>query len=46
MGRQPKTVMKSFEAFKGGDKVDIQVELFPWEKLDMVNEVKSAFGLS
>ncbi|HHZ96931.1 MAG TPA: methionine adenosyltransferase [Flavobacteriales bacterium] len=46
MGRQPKTVMKSFEAFKGGDKVDIEVELFPWEKLDMVNEVKSAFGLS
>ena len=46
MGRQPKTVMKSFEAFKGGDKVDIEVELFPWEKLDMVNEVKSTFGLS
>ncbi|HIB76977.1 MAG TPA: methionine adenosyltransferase [Flavobacteriales bacterium] len=46
MGRQPKTVMKSFEAFKGGDKVVIEVELFPWEKLDMVNEVKSAFGLS
>ena len=46
MGRQPKTVMKSFEAFKGGDKVDIEVELFPWEKLDMVNEVKSVFGLS
>lgn len=46
MGRQPKTVIKSFEAFKGGDKVVIEVELFPWEKLDMVNEVKSAFGLS
>ena len=46
MGRQPKTVMKSFEAFKGGDKVVIEVELFPWEKLDMVNEVKSTFGLS
>jgi S-adenosylmethionine synthetase len=45
MGRTPKTVTKTFQAFKGGEKVDIVVELFPWEKLDMVEEVKSAFGL-
>lgn len=45
MGRAPKTVTKTFQAFKGGEKVEIVVELFPWEKLDMIDEVKSAFGL-
>ena len=45
MGRTPKTITKTFEAFKGGEKVDIVVELFPWEKLDMLDEVKSDFGL-
>ena len=45
MGRTPKVVTKSFEAFKGGDRVELEVELFPWEKLDRVNEVKKAFGL-
>lgn len=45
MGRTPQTVTKTFQAFKGGEKVDIVVELFPWEKLDMVNDVKSAFGI-
>jgi S-adenosylmethionine synthetase len=45
MGRTPKVVTKSFEAFKGGDRVELEVELFPWEKLDRVNEVKKEFGL-
>jgi len=45
MGRTPKVVTKSFEAFKGGDRVELEVELFPWEKLDRVNEVQKAFGL-
>ncbi|MDE0918181.1 MAG: methionine adenosyltransferase [Flavobacteriales bacterium] len=45
MGRTPQTITKTFQAFKGGEKVDIVVELFPWEKLDMVNDVKSAFGI-
>ena len=45
MGRTPQTITKTFQAFKGGEKVDIVVELFPWEKLDMVNDVKSAFGM-
>jgi len=45
MGRTPQVVTKSFEAFKGGDKVELEVELFPWEKLDRVNEVKKEFGL-
>jgi len=45
MGRTPQTLTKTFQAFKGGEKVDVTVELFPWEKLDMVNDVKSAFGI-
>ena len=45
MGRTPEAITKTFQAFKGGEKVDIVVELFPWEKLDMVNDVKSAFGI-
>jgi S-adenosylmethionine synthetase len=45
MGRTPQTITKTFQAFKGGEKVDVVVELFPWEKLDMVNDVKSAFGI-
>ncbi|MAU76905.1 MAG: methionine adenosyltransferase [Crocinitomicaceae bacterium] len=45
MGRNPQTITKTFQAFNGGEKVDVSVELFPWEKLDMVNDVKSAFGI-
>ena len=45
MGRESKVVTKTFEAFTGGDKVEVEVELFPWEKLDKVEEVKSAFSL-
>lgn len=45
MGRSPQKVTKSFQAFIGADTVEIEVELFPWEKLDRVNEVKKEFGL-
>ncbi len=45
MGRSPLKVTKSFEAFNGGDTVELEVELFPWEKLDRVAEVKKEFGL-
>lgn len=45
MGRESKVVTKTFEAFTGGEKVEVEVELFPWEKLDKVEEVKSAFSL-
>ena len=45
MGRNAQTITKTFQAFNGGEKVDVSVELFPWEKLDMVNDVKSAFGI-
>ena len=29
----------------GGEVKEVEVELFPWEKLDKVEEVKAAFGL-
>ena len=44
MGREPKVVTKIFN--KGKDnELKVEVELFTWEKLDMVDEVKKAFGL-
>ena len=46
MGRKHEVVVKTFEAFTGGEKVEVEVELFPWEKLDKVDEVKSAFNLA
>ncbi|MFK7814212.1 MAG: methionine adenosyltransferase domain-containing protein, partial [Maribacter sp.] len=44
MGKDPKTVTKVFESPYNG-RVEKQVELFTWEKLDMVDAVKTAFGL-
>ena len=44
MGREPKVVTKVFNKGKENEKT-IKVELFTWEKLDMVNEVKKAFGV-
>jgi S-adenosylmethionine synthetase len=44
MGRTPETVTKIFSA-PGGLTKTVEVELFTWEKLDFVNEVKNAFGL-
>jgi len=44
MGREPKTVTKIFNKGKDNEK-KVQVELFTWEKLDMVADVKKAFGL-
>ncbi len=44
MGRTPKTVKKTFKS-AGGQKKEMEVELFTWEKLDFVDAVKSAFGL-
>ena len=38
-------VTKRFATHKGGAAKEITVELFPWEKLDKVDEVKQAFGL-
>jgi len=44
MGRQPKTITKVFESPYNG-RVEKEVELFTWEKLDMVEQVKSTFNL-
>jgi S-adenosylmethionine synthetase len=44
MGRKPETVTKTFKLPNGNDK-NVTVELFTWEKLDFVDQVKAAFGL-
>jgi len=44
MGRQHEMVTKTFEQ-PNGDPVTLDVELFTWEKLDYVDNVKTAFGL-
>ncbi len=44
MGRTPITVTKKFHSPYLGDK-EVEVELFTWEKLDFVDELKVAFGL-
>ena len=44
MGRTPETVTKTFTLPNGAPKT-VTVELFTWEKLDFVENVKSAFGL-
>lgn len=44
MGREPRTVTKVFHS-KYEPEFKVDVELFTWEKLDMVDTFKSAFGL-
>nr|WP_299175258.1 methionine adenosyltransferase [uncultured Allomuricauda sp.] len=44
MGKQPQTLTKIFESPYNG-RVEKEVELFTWEKLDKVDAVKEAFGL-
>ena len=44
MGRKSETVTKTFKA-PGGVEKTVSVELFTWEKLDFVAQVKAAFGL-
>nr|WP_294775514.1 methionine adenosyltransferase [uncultured Flavobacterium sp.] len=44
MGRKPETVTKTFQLPNGAPKT-VTVELFTWEKLDHVDQVKAAFGL-
>ena len=44
MGRTPETVTKTFTA-PGGLTKTTTVELFTWEKLDFVDQVKAAFQL-
>ena len=44
MGRNPEKVTKTFVSPDGAEKT-IEVELFPWEKLDYVGAIKSAFSI-
>jgi S-adenosylmethionine synthetase len=44
MGRTPQTVTKTFKD-SNRKEITCEVELFTWEKTDMVNEIKGAFGL-
>jgi S-adenosylmethionine synthetase len=44
MGRTPETVEKTFTS-PDGKTIKKKVELFTWEKLDAVKEVKKIFGL-
>ena len=44
VGREPQTVTKTFSA-PGVPEKTVEVELFTWEKLDYVEQVKAAFGL-
>ena len=44
MGRQPRTVHKTFTS-RYEKPVEIDVELFTWEKLDYVDTLKKAFSL-
>ncbi|WP_297167681.1 methionine adenosyltransferase [uncultured Porphyromonas sp.] len=43
-GRDVRWVKKSFETFHRGT-IEIEVELFPWEKLDYVERIRQEFGL-
>lgn len=44
MGRQPQKVTKVFESPYNG-RIETEVELFTWEKLDFVDQIKSVFGI-
>ena len=44
MGRQPRVITKHFHSdYNSVNDVDIEVELFTWEKLDCVEEIKALF---
>ena len=52
MGREPQKIIKHFtsrynngKAANGPKELDIEVELFTWEKLDRVDDIKKAFNL-
>ncbi|MBQ4380129.1 MAG: methionine adenosyltransferase [Bacteroidaceae bacterium] len=44
MGREPQVIVKHFNNRYEGSR-DIEVELFTWEKLDAVSDIKRAFGI-
>lgn len=46
MGREPKTVTKTFQSTYESNPIVREVELFTWEKLDRVDEIREKFGLA
>ena len=44
MGREPQVIVNHFNNRYEGSR-DIEVELFTWEKLDAVSDIKRAFGI-
>jgi len=44
MGRTPERVTKVFDRPDGSQK-SIEVDLFTWEKLDYVDQIRQVFGL-
>ncbi|MDM8001501.1 MAG: methionine adenosyltransferase [Bacteroidota bacterium] len=45
MGREPRTVEKTFKSFNGKPDKQVSVQLFKWEELNKVSAIKKAFGL-
>ena len=45
VGRSPRTVVKKFQNRYESEPIVKEVELFTWEKLDMVPEIKKEFGV-
>lgn len=45
MGREPKIVKKEFRSRYMKEPLNVEVELFTWEKLDYVDKIKEAFDL-
>lgn len=45
MGREPKTVKKTFKSRYNPDGLEYEVEIFTWEKLDYVDKIKEAFNI-
>ena len=45
VGRQPEWVEKTFQSRYENEPIVKRVELFTWEKLDMVDKIKEYFGL-
>ena len=44
MGRRPQRITKTFQSHYG-KTINLEVELFTWEKLDFVDRIKQAFNL-
>ncbi|GHT36802.1 S-adenosylmethionine synthase [Bacteroidia bacterium] len=45
MGRQPQRVVKTFRSRYAPLPIEVEVELFTWEKLDYVEIIKDAFAI-